>query len=95
MGRRKETILQGGKDRRGPAHQRRARRKWLIDTFGNGTTVMCVHGCGTELDCLTLEVDRITPGGSYRHDNIQPSCPSCNRARGDDPDWRYAPEHDS
>ena len=73
-------------DRRGKARDRRRRREWLLETFGDGTTAPCAH-CGKELDNKTLTVDRIEPGGSYRRENIQPSCGPCNFARGNRTDW--------
>jgi 5-methylcytosine-specific restriction endonuclease McrA len=72
---------------RGNSKSRRARKHYLLDTFGNGTTCGCVH-CGDELTFNTLEADRVTPGsegGSYRRDNIVPSCRHCNASRKDVP----------
>ncbi len=46
----------------------------------------CVH-CGEIQDYDSVQADRIKPGGSYRRENVQPSCAPCNRQRGDDPTW--------
>lgn len=64
--------------------QRRARKLWLLGTFGDGITVQCVH-CAVVLFYSTLTVDRIIPGcrgGRYTKDNIQPSCGPCNSRLG-------------
>jgi hypothetical protein len=76
-------------DRRGSSADRRARKLWLCTTpkfGGNGDGVYCVH-CGRWVPREEVEADRITPGGSYRHDNIQPSCGPDNRARSNKADW--------
>lgn len=71
---------------RGSAADRRARRAWILRTFGNGVVAPCVH-CAGLVDDSTLEVDRIVPGGSYRRENIQPSCKPCNLSRSNRADW--------
>lgn len=79
-------------DCRGSAEDRRRRKQWLLDTFGDGETCACVH-CGGTLDFESLTVDRIVPGnlgGRYTRDNIQPSCLADNIARADNPAW-YPP----
>jgi hypothetical protein len=38
--------------------------------------------CEKLLVVETLEADRIEAGGSYRHENIQPTCGGCNKRRG-------------
>lgn len=76
-------------DCRGKAQDRRRRKQWLLDTFGDGETAPCVHCQGT-LDFDSLTVDRIIPGaegGRYTRDNIQPACLGCNVARSDNPYW--------
>lgn len=73
-----------GHDPRGSSDDRRRRRTWLLAMFGDGKTAPCTH-CGASLDIKSIEVDRIIPGGSYRRNNIQPSCGPCNRLRGDSP----------
>ncbi len=73
-------------DKRGNSADRRARKTFLLNAFGNGTTCACVH-CGVTLTRETLEADRIVPGGTYRRDNVQPSCGPDNRARGNNASW--------
>ena len=76
-----------GGEKRGNSKDRAARKRWMLATWGDGITCLCVHGCGTVLDYAHVEADRIIPGGSYRRDNVQPACRSCNAARSDNPDW--------
>lgn len=71
-------------DKRGRAKDRQRRKVRLLHTFGDGTTCPC-HWCGCELTIDTLQQDRKVPGGSYRFDNLLPSCADCNLARGDQP----------
>lgn len=74
-----------GYDRRGSAASRRVRRAWLLSSTsghgGNGKSVPCAH-CGVRLTKRAFEVDRFPvcghDGGSYRRDNIVPSCRYCN-----------------
>ena len=76
-------------DRRGNSRDRRARKVWLCSTpkfGGNGEGVRCVH-CGSWTPLEQVEADRISPGGSYRRENIQPSCGRDNRSRGNKADW--------
>ena len=72
-------------DGRGSTRNRRARKRWLLEFFGDGTTVPCYWNCGRQLTAETLEVDRWPlcghAGGSYRRDNIVPACSDCNRTR--------------
>jgi hypothetical protein len=78
-----------GGDKRGNAAARRARKHWMLRTWGDGHTCPCVH-CSEALTYDTVEADRIVPGGSYRHDNVQPACRSCNLERSDNASWRKA-----
>lgn len=81
--------------RKGNTTDRRNRKNWLLSPTapfgGNGSTVLCVHGCGTVLDATSLRVDRIIPGGSYGRDNVQPSCHTDNTDRSNKLDW--TPRH--
>lgn len=77
---------QSGEDKRGNNRDRAARKVWMLKTFGNGETAPCVH-CGCELNYETVQADRILPGGTYRRDNVQPSCAADNRARSNKTDW--------
>lgn len=78
--------MRHGGEKRGNSRDRRNRKMWLLLYFGDGKTCECVH-CGIGLDYSTIEADRIVPGGSYRHENIQPACRRCNRTRSDNVDW--------
>lgn len=78
--------MRKGGDQRGKARDRRIRKTKLLAIFGDGTTCPCVH-CGRKLDFQTIEQDRITPGGSYRLLNVQPSCGPCNKIRSNDVAW--------
>jgi hypothetical protein len=78
-----------GGDHRGSAASRRARKLWMLATWGDGTTCPCVH-CGKALTFATVEADRIVPGGAYARSNVQPSCRGCNLARSDDASWTPA-----
>lgn len=69
---------------RGGAPERRVRKQWLLDTFGDGYTAPCTY-CRIELDWGTLTVDRIVAGclgGTYARSNIQPACITCNSVEG-------------
>jgi len=75
---------------RGSAQDRRARKLWLLQAFGDGTTAPCaaeVHhkDCPGALTLDTLTVDRIIPGcdrGRYTRDNIRPAWGPCNSVHG-------------
>jgi len=82
-----QNARRGNGPDRGNSYARKARKHWMLDTFGDGVTCDCTH-CGTELDYDTIEADRVIPGsqgGSYRRDNIVPSCRHCNASRKDEP----------
>jgi hypothetical protein len=78
--------MRNGGEKRGNSKDRAARKTWMLQAFGNGQTCPCVH-CGTPLTYATVQADRIVPGGSYRRDNIQPSCAADNRERSNRLDW--------
>lgn len=75
---------------RGGAEDRRRRKQWLLDTFGNGTEAKCALASSPE--CLvvvtfdTITVDRYplsgVDGGTYRRGNIRPACGPCNFSAG-------------
>lgn len=75
---------------RGSASSRRARRQWLLDTFGDGTTAACrlkvSPACLKTVDIVTLSVDRYPipgcEGGRYVRGNIRPVCAPCNMHHG-------------
>jgi len=66
--------------------RRRARKTWILNTFGNGNTVFC-NWCKKRLTFTTLTIDRYpipgARGGRYREDNIVPACKSCNNKLDD------------
>lgn len=70
----------------GNSYDRRARKKWLLNEFGDGETVMCAFDCGTVLTFETLTVDchpiPRRDGGRYVHGNIRPACGPCNEDDG-------------
>lgn len=80
-------MARAGGDRRGSSLDRKVRKEWMLRHFGDGHSCSCVH-CMRDLVFTTLEADRIVPGGSYRRENVQPSCRECNLARSDNPNWR-------
>jgi hypothetical protein len=71
---------------RGSSEDRRRRRRFLLDTFGDGTTAPCsFDGCPEVLTFETITVDRIIPGalgGRYTRDNIRPACGPHNFSDG-------------
>lgn len=78
----------------GNAGQRRRRKQWLLDTFGDGEFVACFRQislkCLIVLDFDTLTVDRVIPGsenGRYVQGNILPVCGSCNSVAGNHFRW--------
>jgi hypothetical protein len=70
-----------GGDDRGSAEDRRRRKRYLLDTWGDGTTAPCAF-CKVELTYDTVTVDRFPipgrKGGRYTRDNIRPACQPCN-----------------
>lgn len=79
-------MTRPGGEKRGSSRDRAARKNWMLKTWGNGTFCPCVH-CGVRLDYATVEADRIIPGASYRHENVQPSCRADNLARSNKTEW--------
>ena len=99
MARRDGVTLRGCTNRnaRGSAADRRARRRYLVDTFGwrlpDGTGLVCCFRCEVpllehedpEAPGQAVTVDRIVPGcegGSYARSNIRPACSGCNSETG-------------
>lgn len=74
----------GESDKRGNSRDRKRRRQWLLDEYGDGVTAPCWL-CDEPVNISTLEVDRIVPGGPYARYNIRPACAGCNRSRSDLP----------
>lgn len=74
-----------GGDDRGSAEDRRRRKTYLLNTYGNGFTAPCAF-CRAELTFSTMTVDRFPipgrQGGRYTRDNIRPACLGCNSEDG-------------
>lgn len=71
---------------RGSVYDRRARKQWLLDEFGDGQSAACSFECSTVVTLETLFVDRHPipgcQGGTYARTNIRPSCGPCNSKHG-------------
>jgi hypothetical protein len=91
----REGLVRAGGDRRGNNTARKKRAKALAAEFGDGTTCACPD-CGQRIaaDAATAEklgIDALTQdkilvgtlGGSYKMENLIPTCPPCNQSRGD------------
>lgn len=73
----------------GSSYDRRVRKLWLLDNFGNGIKAPCMMRCSPDCEgtvsLATITVNRIIPGcegGKYVHDNIEPACSPCNTLDG-------------
>lgn len=69
---------------RGNSAQRRARKTWLLEKFGDGETCPC-YRCRRRLSRSMVEADRIRPGvlgGTYHRSNLRPVCEECNKITG-------------
>lgn len=80
----KATRGTSNRDVRGNTADRRARRRWLLVTFGDGELAPC-YRCGILLDDSTITSDRIVPGcegGRYVRGNLRPACGTCNSETG-------------
>lgn len=69
----------------GSAKDRRARRQWLLDEFGDGERALCAVCEQVWVDFKSLFVGRIVPGhkgGTYRRGNIRPECRGCSCTEG-------------
>lgn len=74
----------GHGNQRGNSDDRRRRRQWLLDKYGNGRVARCWE-CNARVDMQTMIVDRIVPGkhgGTYRRNNIRPQCWVCSNKQG-------------
>lgn len=76
-------------DRRGSNRSRKVRRAWLLahhDVDLGPSRARCHLKlsalCMGVVDVVTLSVDRIERGGSYRRGNIQPACKPCQDRQG-------------
>lgn len=75
------------KGQAGSSYDRRARKRWMLTEFGDGTTAPCSFpGCDTILTFETMTTDRYPipgeSGGTYRRNNIRPACGPCNSRDG-------------
>lgn len=81
-----KTRGNGGPDLRGNSKDRKRRKEWLLQEFGDGTTCDCAFECGTVLTYDTVTADRYPisgkEGGRYVRGNIRPACIGCNAADG-------------
>lgn len=70
-----------GGDTRGSAEDRRRRKRYLLATFGDGTTAPCAF-CKAPLTFETVTTDRYPIpgrlGGRYVKGNVRPACARCN-----------------
>lgn len=70
---------------RGGSDERRKRKIWLLDTFGDGIKAPCSY-CQRMVDFDTISVDRYPimgcDGGTHRRENIRPACRPCNASEG-------------
>lgn len=69
---------------RGSAADRRRRKVFLLEWFGDGESAPC-YSCAESLTFETIQADRIVPGvlgGTYARGNIRPACGPCNRRTG-------------
>lgn len=73
------------RNERGSASSRRALKRWMLDTFGDGVTAPCSF-CGRPLTAETMSKDRYPipgrKGGRYVRGNVRPACLSCNASEG-------------
>jgi 5-methylcytosine-specific restriction endonuclease McrA len=69
---------------RGSAKDRRSRKLFLLNKFGNGAAAQCWE-CSTLVTYATMIVDRIIDGnrgGRYTRNNIRVHCPLCSSRQG-------------
>lgn len=81
-----KTRASGGPDQRGNSKDRKRRKEWLLEEFGDGTTCLCAFDCGEVLTFETVTADRHPiagkQGGRYIRGNIRPACARCNSSDG-------------
>jgi hypothetical protein len=78
---------QGGPDLRGNSKDRKRRKEWMLEEFGDGTTCECAFpDCHEILTYDTITADRYPisgkEGGRYVRGNIRPACIGCNASDG-------------
>ncbi len=81
--------MRAGGEKRGNSRDRRRRKLWLLRTFDPELGPDYAHcalqlsdHCRAVVDIHTVTADRIEPGGSYAHENIQPACTPCQNTQG-------------
>jgi 5-methylcytosine-specific restriction endonuclease McrA len=81
--------MRPGGEKRGNNADRRRRKVWMLATFDldlGPDKARCKLGlssrCRGELTFDTITADRIDPGGTYRHENVQPACRACQHEQG-------------
>lgn len=81
--------MRAGGDRRGSNHHRKLRKLWMLRTFDPDLgpdlarcQLKLSEACVGQVSFLTVTADRIVPGGSYAHSNIQPACRPCQHTQG-------------
>lgn len=81
--------MRAGGEKRGNNVDRARRKAWMLATFDpelGPAAARCrlqlSSGCVGVLNVDTITSDRIDPGGTYRHDNVQPACRPCQSHQG-------------
>ena len=81
--------MRAGGEKRGNSRDRARRKVWMLETFDTdlGPEQARCHlkvsrNCTPVLDRLSVTADRIDPGGTYAHDNVQPACRPCQNTQG-------------
>lgn len=75
--------MRAGGEKRGNNKDRARRKHWMLwahDKDLDFDKCRCAH-CSKELNYKSVTADRIIAGGSYKRENIQPSCLPCNQKR--------------
>jgi 5-methylcytosine-specific restriction endonuclease McrA len=81
--------MRAGGEKRGNSRDRARRKVWLLETFDTdlGPDRARCHlkvsaVCSEVVDRYSLTADRINPGGTYAHENVQPACRPCQNTQG-------------
>lgn len=81
--------MRPGGEKRGNSRDRARRRVWLLANFDKDLGPDLARcwldvspACTETVNARTLTVDRIDPGGTYAHSNIQPACRPCQHTQG-------------
>lgn len=89
MSRPADRRSRSNRNDRGSSYERRRRREWLVEQFGDGEFVACFlqrsPHCLYVLDRDNVSADRIVlgvDGGTYRRGNILPACLPCQCHQG-------------